>query len=94
MKSKWIARFKNPSFWVSVIIAIITPVLAYMGLTAQDFTTWGAVWDVIKGAASNPYVLLMAAVSVYNAIIDPTSKSITNDTKAISDNKSGEEVKK
>lgn len=88
------ARFKNPSFWVSVIIAIVTPVLAYMGLTAQDFTTWGAVWDVIKGAASNPYVLLMAAVSVYNAIIDPTSKSIRDDTKTLGETKSVEEVKK
>lgn len=88
------ARFKNPSFWVSVIIAIVTPVLAYMGLTAQDFTTWGAVWDVIKGAASNPYVLLMAAVSVYNAIIDPTSKSIRDDTKTVIETKSVEEVKK
>ena len=71
MKEKWLARAKNPSFWVSVIIAVVTPVLAYMGLTAQDMTTWGAVWDVIKGAAANPYVLLMAAVSVYNAVVGP-----------------------
>ena len=69
----WKARLKNPTFWISMVIAVVTPVLAYMGLTAQDITTWGALWDVITGAAANPYILLMVAVSVYNAVIDPTT---------------------
>ncbi len=77
----WKARIKNPSFWISVIIAVVTPVLAYMGLTARDITTWGAVWDIIKGAAANPYVMLMAAVSVYNAVIDPTSPGLSDKSK-------------
>ena len=81
MKIDWRARVKNPSFWISVIIAIVTPVFAYTGLTAQDMTTWGAVWDIIKGAAENPYVLLMAAVSLYNAVIDPTSRGLTDGTR-------------
>ena len=77
----WKARIKNPSFWISVIIAVVTPVLASMGLTARDITTWGAVWDIIKGAAANPYVMLMAAVSVYNAVIDPTSPGLSDKSK-------------
>lgn len=79
----WKIRIKNPSFWVSVIIAIVTPVLAYFGLTAQDMTSWGAIWDVIVQAISNPYVLLMAAVSVYNAIVDPTTTGVTDSSRAL-----------
>lgn len=79
----WKIRIKNPSFWVSIIIAIVTPVLAYFGLTAQDMTSWGAIWDVIVQAISNPYVLLMAAVSVYNAIVDPTTTGVTDSSRAL-----------
>ena len=79
----WKIRIKNPSFWVSVVIAIVTPVLAYFGLTAQDMTSWSAIWDVIVQAVSNPYVLLMAAVSVYNAVVDPTSSGITDSARAL-----------
>lgn len=82
----WKARLKNPAFWISVVIAVITPVLAYMGITAKDITTWGALWDVITGAAANPYILLMAAVSVYNAVIDPTTPGFSDAEK-----KGGEE---
>lgn len=77
----WKARLKNPTFWISVVIAVVTPVLAYMGLTAQDITTWGALWDVITGAAANPYILLMVAVSVYNAVIDPTTPGFSDAVK-------------
>ena len=83
MNINWKIRLKNPSFWVSVIIAVVTPVFAYTGLTAQDMTTWSAVWDIIKSAASNPYVLLMAAVSVYNAVIDPTTTGVTDSAQAL-----------
>ncbi len=74
----WKARLKNPAFWVSVVIAIVVPILTYMGLTAEDITTWGRLWDIIKGAVSNPYILLMVAVSVYNAVIDPTTPGVSD----------------
>lgn len=79
----WKIRVKNPSFWVSVVIAIVTPVLAYFGLTAQDMTSWSAIWDVIVQAVSNPYVLLMATVSVYNAVVDPTTTGVTDSSRAL-----------
>lgn len=28
-------RVKNPVFWVQIVLSILTPVLAYAGLTAQ-----------------------------------------------------------
>ena len=78
MNINWKVRLRNPSFWVSVAIAVITPILAYMGLTVQDITTWAALGNVLLEAVSNPYILLMVAVSVYNAIIDPTTPGVSD----------------
>ena len=83
MNINWRIRIKNPAFWVSIAIAIVTPILAYFGLTAQDMTSWGAIWDVVVQAVSNPYVILTVAVSVYNAVIDPTSTGVTDSSRAL-----------
>ena len=83
MNINWRVRIKNPAFWVSIAIAIVTPILAYFGLTAQDMTSWGAIWDVIVQAVSNPYILVMVAVSVYNAVVDPTSTGVTDSARAL-----------
>lgn len=72
----WKSRIKNISFWVSVAIAIFTPLLAYMGLTAEDITTWSSLGNLLFSAIKNPYVLLLIATSVYNAVINPTTKGI------------------
>lgn len=75
-------RVKNPVFWVQIIISILTPVLAYAGLTTQDLTTWGKVGELIMGAISNPYVLSLVAVSVWNALNDPTTKGLKDSERA------------
>lgn len=73
MKVNWKVRFKNPVFIAQIILAILTPILAYAGLTVQDITTWKSLGDLILGAVSNPYVLGLVAVSVWNALTDPTT---------------------
>lgn len=83
MNINWKIRVKNVSFWVSVVISICTPILAYMGLTAEDMTTWSALGNMLLSAISNPYILLTIAVSVYNTIIDPTSTGITDSARAL-----------
>ena len=83
MNINWKVRLRNPSFWVSVAIAVITPILAYMGLTAQDITTWAALGNVLLQAVSNPYILLMVAASVYNAVVDPTSTGVSDSARAL-----------
>lgn len=83
MNINWKIRIKNPSFWVSVAIAVITPILAYMGITAQDITTWSALGNVLLQAVSNPYILLMVAVSVYNAVVDPTTSGVTDSSRVL-----------
>ena len=79
----WKVRFKNPMFYAQLIIAVLTPILAYMGITAQDLTSWGALGGVLFEAVKNPYVLVLVVVSVYNAIIDPTSTGITDSKNAL-----------
>ena len=64
-------------------MAIIMPILAYGGLTVQDLTTWGAVWEMVIGAVSNPYVLGLVVVSVWNAVNDPTTTGLTDSDRAL-----------
>ena len=79
----FLVRFKNPVFIAQLVLAILTPMLAYAGLTAQDLTTWGALGNLIVGALSNPYVLTLVAVSVWNALTDPTTAGLGDSTQAL-----------
>ena len=76
-------RVKNPVFWVQILLSILTPILAYAGLTTQDLTTWAKLGEVLIMALSNPYVLGLVALSVWNALNDPTTKGITDSTRAM-----------
>ena len=82
-KINWKIRFKNPVFYMQFILAVLTPVLAYMGLTVKDLTTWAAVGNVLLQAASNPYVLALVLVSVWNAVNDPTTSGISDSKNAL-----------
>ena len=76
-------RIKNPVFIAQLLLAILTPILAYAGLTAQDLTTWGALGKLLLNAVSNPYVLSLVIVSVWNAVNDPTTRGIKDSNRAI-----------
>lgn len=76
-------RFKNPVFIAQLILAILTPILAYAGLTVQDLTSWQALGEILLGAISNPYVLGLIVVSVWNALNDPTTAGITDSAQAL-----------
>lgn len=76
-------RLKNPVFIVQIVLAILTPILAYAGLTASDLTSWKALGDLLLGAISNPYVLSLVVISVWNAVNDPTTAGITDSAKAM-----------
>ena len=76
-------RFKNPVFIAQLILAILTPILAYAGLTFQDLTSWSALGDLLLKAISNPYVLGLIVVSVWNALTDPTTAGIKDSELAM-----------
>lgn len=82
----WKVRFnkKNILFITQVIVSVVIPVLTYFGLQACDLTTWSKVWETFMQAISNPYVVVMAIVSLFNAVTDPTTKGISDSTSALS----------
>ena len=83
MKINWKVRVKNPLFWAQVGLSILTPILAYAGVTAEAITTWAALGELLVGAVSNPYVLAMVLVSVWNTVTDPTTKGVSDSERAL-----------
>ena len=87
MKINLKVRFKNPVFYAQLGLSILTPILTYLGLTVSDITTWAKLGDVLVQAVSNPYVLILVGVSVYNALVDPTTKGFGDSEQALTYNK-------
>lgn len=85
MKINWKVRFnkKNILFIAQVAISIVIPILTYFGLQASDLTTWEKVWETFIAAISNPYVVVMELMSLFNAITDPTTKGVGDSDKAL-----------
>ena len=79
----WKVRMKNPVFWVQVVVAIVLPILAYLGLSWEDMTSWSALWGIFAEAIKNPVILVSVAVSVWNAINDPTTKGLNDSYRAM-----------
>ena len=83
MKINWKVRVNNPLWWVQIALSIITPILAYAGINASDVTTWAALGNLLLGAVSNPYVLALVGVSVWNACNDPTVRGLSDSSLAL-----------
>ena len=76
-------RFKNPVFIFSLILSILTPILAYLGITVENITTWAKLGEILLNAVSNPYVLGLVIINVYNTLIDPTTKGVKDSENAL-----------
>ena len=76
-------RLKNPVFIWQLTLSILLPILAYMGLTVQDMTSWKILGDTLLSAISSPYVLGLVVVSVFNALNDPTTHGLADSEKAM-----------
>ena len=90
MKINWKVRFKNPVFWANIGMAILLPILTYMGMNWEDMTTWAAIGDLLWQAIQNPVVVLAVAVSLFNAITDPTTKGLGDSERALTYDKPAE----
>lgn len=89
MKINLKVRMKNPTFWYGIAAAIILPILAAFGMTWDEITDWRALGIVIYEAVKSPVILLSVIVSVYNALIDPTTKGLSDSDRALSYDKPG-----
>ena len=79
----WQVRAKNPQFWFQIFLGVAVPIGTYFGVTGKDITSWKVLIDLIGQAVSNPYVLAMVAVSVYNAVNDPSTKGVKDGENAL-----------
>lgn len=83
MKINLKVRFANPEFWKQIVLAVFVPLLAYYGMMWEDMTTWAAIGELFVQAIQNPVVVLSVVVSVYNALIDPTTKGMSDSAQAM-----------
>lgn len=79
----WKVRVRNPLFWGECIAAVMGPLLAGLGMQWEDVTSWGALWGCLVRAAANPVVVTAVAVSLFNAVTDPTTKGIRDSCRAL-----------
>lgn len=90
MKINWKVRKENIVFIVEIVASIFVPILAYFGMNWEDMTTWAAIGTLLWQAIQNPVVVLAVAVSLFNAITDPTTKGIGDSQRALSYDKPAE----
>ena len=83
MKMNLKVRLQNPVFIAQIVMCILVPILGYAGLTVEDLTTWKALGDVLLNALSNPYCLGLMVVSVYNALLDPTTQGLKDSQETL-----------
>jgi len=83
MKINWSVRFNNPHWWAQIALSVGVPVLAYFGVSASDLTTWDAVFDVFIKAIKNPVVFVSALTAIFNALVDPTTKGLSDSVTAM-----------
>lgn len=83
MKINWKVRFRNPLFWAELAAAIVLPVVTCLGLRWEDMTTWAELGGVLLEAVKNPVILVSVAVSLWNAINDPTTQGLSDSDRAM-----------
>ena len=74
---------KNPVFWAQLAMAIVLPILAYLGLAWDDMTSWAALAGILVQAVKNPVILVSVVVSVWGIVNDPTTAGLSDSKKAM-----------
>lgn len=83
MKINWKVRFKNPLFWVGVIVAVVATVLTQLGMSWEQVTSWATLGQALLEAVSNPVVVVAVITATYNAIVDPTTSGLSDSKNAL-----------
>lgn len=85
MKINWKIRFSknNLTFIFRFVAALLIPILAYMGLNFEDFTTWAVVWTVFLQFISNPFLVILTVINAINIVPDSTTKGLSDSNRAL-----------
>lgn len=69
MKINWIARFKNPLFWTTIVPAAISFVYCVLG-------AFGIVPALTESMVLNIATAIIAALTTLGVLVDPTTSGI------------------
>ena len=86
MSINWKVRAKSPQFWIGVAGAVAAPIMAYMGVSYADFTTWSSIADALVKFVQNPYLIGVTCASVLSfvgVLADPTTKGLGDSERAL-----------
>lgn len=83
IKINWKVRLRNPVFWAQLAVAVIAPILAYLGLQWGDMTSWAALGGILLEAVKNPVILVSVLVSLWGIINDPTTQGLSDSLRAM-----------
>ena len=82
-KINWKVRFRNPVWWGEVLSAIFLPMLTALGIGWNEIVSWNELLNVLKNAVANPVIVVAVLTSVWNTVIDPTTKGIFDSERAL-----------
>lgn len=84
-KINWKVRFnkKNIAFLIRFLVALGIPVLTYLGLKAEDLTTWQTIGNVLVQFISNPFLIGLTVVNAFNMVPDPTTQGLGDSERAL-----------
>ncbi|MCW6666940.1 phage holin [Aerococcaceae bacterium NML190938] len=84
-KINWKVRFnkKNIAFLIRFLVALGIPVLTYLGLKAEDLTTWQTIGNVLVQFVSNPFLIGLTVVNAFNMVPDPTTQGLGDSERAM-----------
>lgn len=69
MKEKLKICLKSPMFYMRFFVAVVTPILSYLGVSAKSVSSWGILIDIVRDSFSNPYILFLSAVNITNFLV-------------------------
>jgi len=83
MNINWKVRFKNPTFWIQLAVAVLAPILAAAGMSWEQITSWAALWQIILDGIRNPVVVVAMLAAVWGIINDPTTAGLSDSAQAL-----------
>ncbi|MEQ6355289.1 phage holin [Lysinibacillus sp. M3] len=84
MKINWKARIYNHHFWIAIGIVFFTNLFAMAGVSLEDVTSWSKLGGLVFDALKNPNIFINLCGIIYLAVIDFTTKGISDSALVMS----------
>lgn len=84
MNIDWKERIKNPVFWIGLVGVIMSPILAYNGMSYEDLTTWAGLGELMYSFITNPFLVgsvVLAVAGLFGVAVDPSTPGLSDPSK-------------